>query len=406
MTWPDDLSPPAPEIAWKPSSGPMDIPPTKRKQRSWDPVFQDIPGGRMWGGTNPASSESGFPRRVRAARSTSRPAPTNCEAINLTGSPSPPSVPQITPSTPDLDVETPVCVGQLAVNALVLDPVAYLTPQDPGSTEPEWASVHLRHEHNDAAEQGSSETIHIVTPRSRGPNGEAVQGEAFGVVEQKAVTTLWPMLAKQLIRLDGKVRRGVSNVSSSSTHQQCIQLPILPLQILVYTINGNVSEVGNYLRHNGLFLDRPSPPYDLQRLSKCHYHNPHIPSPYGRSRALPAASRVGDSSQPQNTPGRRNTITSPVLGSVDVQISQVDDWLKSLKSGEELAETVPCVGILAPRSDAPVQDDATQSARRPSSTFPELPAVMDNSTNLEEYGHASCNDAQPGAEGRKLHSIF
>lgn len=336
----------------------------------------------------------------------------NCGVIDLTGSPSTPSspsLPQITPLSPDLYMETPVCVGQLTVNALVLDPVAYLSPRNPGSAEDEWATVHLRHEHNDVAEQGGSETIHIVTPRSRGSNGKA-----FGVLEQKAVTTLWPMLGKRLIRLEGKVRRGVSNISPSSTQHQNMQLPILPLQMLVYTATGNVPEVGNYLRHNGLFLDRPSPFCDFQELSNRHYLNPHNPLPlHGSSRPLLAASLAGDSSQPQNTARRWNTIPSPVLESVEVQISQVDEWLNSLKSGEELAETVPCVGIrqVAPLSDVPDHDNAAQNARRPLSGFTELPATLDNFRDLEKdldltRRYVSRDDAQPGAEGQKSHSMF
>ncbi|KZP31164.1 hypothetical protein FIBSPDRAFT_724894 [Athelia psychrophila] len=262
---------------------------------------------------------------------------TNRQVIDLTRSPSPPSpsARQITPlpsALPlDLPPKTPVCIGQLTVTALVLYPVPYLSPHDPGSVEAEWATVHLRHEHN-PTKQGGSETIHIVTPRSRAPNGEAVQGEAFGVVEQKVATSLGPMLGKGLIRLDGKVRRGVPN------------LPILPLQLLVYTPKGNIPVVGNYLHQNGLFLDHPSPPYDLQRLANYHYHNPHNPPPGGHSRALLAANRVGYSNQPGNAAGRWNT---PIVSgkSVEVQRSQVDELFKSLKDGEELAETEPCFEV-------------------------------------------------------------
>ncbi len=44
------------------------------------------------------------------------------------------------------------------------------------------------------------------------PSGEIVQGENFGVVEQKAANVLGPMLGKGLIRVDAKVRRAVPNV--------------------------------------------------------------------------------------------------------------------------------------------------------------------------------------------------
>jgi hypothetical protein len=146
------------------------------------------------------------------------PASTNRHIIDLTGSPSPPppAVRQLAPSTSnlphDLPPKTPVCIGQLTVTALVLYPVTYLRQQEPGPGDAEWATVQLRYEHN-PNKPGGSETIHIMTPRSRAPNGEAVQGEGFGVVEQKVATSLGPMLGKGLIRLDGKVRKGMPNVS-------------------------------------------------------------------------------------------------------------------------------------------------------------------------------------------------
>lgn len=169
---------------------------------------------------------NGRPARIPSATLHSSPAPssptvsvsTNRQVIDLTRSPSPPSpvARQMTPSIstlpPDLPPKTPVCIGQLTVTALVLYPVPYLSPQEASSGDAEWATVHLRYEHN-PTKQGGSETIHIVTPRSRAPNGEAIQGEAFGVVEQKVATSLGPMLGKGLIRLDGKVRKGLPNVS-------------------------------------------------------------------------------------------------------------------------------------------------------------------------------------------------
>lgn len=156
-----------------------------------------------------------------AVLSQSPPASANPQVIDLTGSPSPPPINgqqhrQMTPSLSGLPNElppkTPVCIGQLTVTALVLYPVPYLRPQEPGSGDAEWATVQLRYEHN-PNKPGGSETIHIMTPRSRAPNGEAVQGEGFGVVEQKVATSLGPMLGKGLIRLDGKVRKGMPNVS-------------------------------------------------------------------------------------------------------------------------------------------------------------------------------------------------
>lgn len=108
--------------------------------------------------------------------------------------------------------------------------------------------------------------------------------------------------------------------------------------MLVYTPKGNIPVVGNYLHQCGLLLDHPSPPYDVQRLSNYHYFNPHNPPPGGHRSSF-GAGRVAYG--PPGNVGRWNT--PAVSGkSVEVQRSQVDELFKSLKSGEELAETEPC----------------------------------------------------------------
>lgn len=136
------------------------------------------------------------------------------QVIDLTGSPSPPPpVVSRQPSQPplpaDLAPKTPVCIGQLTVTALVLYPVNYLQPQNPGETE--WVYVKLQYEHN-PAKTTSKETINIKTPSVKGSNGESMAGEVFGVVEQKVADLLGPMLGKGLIRLDAKIRKGTGNV--------------------------------------------------------------------------------------------------------------------------------------------------------------------------------------------------
>ncbi|KAJ7630768.1 SNF2 family N-terminal domain-containing protein [Roridomyces roridus] len=256
--------------------------------------------------------------------------PAQSRVIDLTGSPSPPPsmmapppsmVPppsmmqQPLPSLPaELSPKTPVCIGQLGVTALVLYPVPYLLPTNP--MQEEWALVHLQYEHK-PDKPGGAETIHIKTRQGRSPTGEQLFGEAFGVVEQKVATALGPMLGKALIRLEAKVRKGPPN------------LPILPLQMLVSTPKGNIPIVGKYLRDCGLLLDHPSPPYEIHRLQ--HYWNPHNP-PLGGHRAN---NRLYP---PVNNAGRWST--QQVAGkSVEVQRSQVDELFKSLKGGDELAET-------------------------------------------------------------------
>ncbi|CAK5264607.1 unnamed protein product [Mycena citricolor] len=244
--------------------------------------------------------------------------------IDLTTSPSPPPpLMNGPPNLPaDLPPKTPVCIGQLGVTALVLYPTQYLLPSS--NMHEEWAPVRLQYEHSPTKPVGSTETIHIKAPQGRGANGEQLMGEAFGVVEQKVASALGPMLGKGLIRLDAKIDYPFS------------QLPILPLQMLVYTPKGNIPVVGNYLHQCGLLLDHPSPPYDMFRIlgQNQHYHNPHNPPPGGhrpqQARPFVQQSNMSRWSTPQ------------VSGkSVEVQRSQVDELFQSLKSGDELMETEP-----------------------------------------------------------------
>ncbi|KAI0785070.1 P-loop containing nucleoside triphosphate hydrolase protein [Abortiporus biennis] len=254
------------------------------------------------------------------------------QIIDLTNSPSPPPTQSSSqsmsgPLPDELPPKTPVCIGQLTVTALVLYPIGYLQPIPTGCLDSEWAPIRLSYEHN-ANKPGAQETIHIRTPNTSTSTGQNVPGENFGVVEQKVATILGPMLGKGLIRLDGRVRRGQPN------------LPILPLQLLVFTPKGNIPVVSNYLYQNGLFLDHPCLQSDILRLSKQYYCNPHNPPPGGFCRnTYPSMSKVGYSGPGGSSSGRWS---APVSGkSVEVQRSQVDELFKSLRDGDELLETDP-----------------------------------------------------------------
>ncbi|EPT01479.1 hypothetical protein FOMPIDRAFT_1120060 [Fomitopsis schrenkii] len=294
--------------------------------------------------TGPSSSTAFFPDRTKpgttqyspiAAPSPSRRGLENSngssrQVIDLTSSPSPPpSAPHFVETQqgnlpPDLPPKTPVCIGQLAVTALVLYPIPYLLAQE--HVESEWAPVRLTYEHTPHKAAGS-ETIHIKTPSSKSASGEVVQGESFAFVEQKAATYLGPMLGKGLIRLDAKIRRGMPN------------LPILPLQLLVYTPKGNIPVVGGYLQQYGLLLDHPTLPGDIQRVMSQFYYNPHNPPPGGHNRNNQAG-RLGYSGPGGSNMGR--WAGPGVSGkSVEIQRSQVDELFKSLRDGEELQETEP-----------------------------------------------------------------
>jgi SWI/SNF-related matrix-associated actin-dependent regulator of chromatin subfamily A3 len=137
------------------------------------------------------------------------------QVIDLTDSPSPPpsgaSCYASQPPLPDeLPPKTPVCIGQLTVTALIIYPVPYISPQ---TAADEWASVRLQYDSMPSKVTGK-ETIHIRTPTARGPNGENISGDVFGVVEQKVADFLGPMLGKGLIRLDAKIRKASGNVRS------------------------------------------------------------------------------------------------------------------------------------------------------------------------------------------------
>ncbi|TDL28201.1 hypothetical protein BD410DRAFT_824903 [Rickenella mellea] len=306
----------------------------------------------------PSNSSAFFPSRTQSiARSPSvssipavDPQPQKRQIIDLTSSPSPPppsivqqlppprpplpSIPVVNGLSPEIPPKTPVCIGQLTVTALVLYPIAYLQTQPPqpgvNPVSTEWALVRLQYDATSKARNPSAEeTIQIKTPQVKTLTGEVQGGESFGVVEQKVATVLGPMLAKGLIRLDAKVRRGVPN------------LPILPLQMLVHTPKGNVPIVSGYLQQSGLLLDHPSPCFDLSRLPHLLYFNPHNPPPGGHARNLLGQNRFGYSGA-----GGNRWSTPAVAGkSVEVQRSQVDEMFKSLKSGDDLEETEPTADV-------------------------------------------------------------
>ena len=115
------------------------------------------------------------------------------------------------------------------------------------------------------------------------------------------------------------------------------KLPILSLQMLVYTPKGNVPVVGNYLKQCNLFLGEPSLSYGMQRLANYHYFNPHTPSG-GRDDIIMAFNSL---TSPERDHSRW---TTPIINgkNIDVQRSQVDELFKSLKDEDGLVETEPC----------------------------------------------------------------
>jgi len=135
------------------------------------------------------------------------------QVVDLT-SRSPSLEPQVRSLPPQLPPKTSVCIGQLSAAALILYPVNYLNPDGEQSvgSEKEWAPVRLSYKHGLSGASGGG-TINIGTPTSRGTLGEQLGGEDFGVVEQKVVNVVGPMLGKGMVRLEAKIRKGLPNVS-------------------------------------------------------------------------------------------------------------------------------------------------------------------------------------------------
>lgn len=165
--------------------------------------------------------------------------PSSNQIIDLTTSPSPPPMPNISqhamntsgpnfnpPQPPQpsqglrpgmlpMPPKTPVCIGQLQATALILYPISYLQAQGTNDYrfDPEWASVRLKYDAElKRTNPNAEETIHIKTPGGRNAAGEVTEGETFGVVEQRIATYLGPLMGRGLIRLDAKVRVGAPNV--------------------------------------------------------------------------------------------------------------------------------------------------------------------------------------------------
>ncbi|KAG8866814.1 hypothetical protein FRB97_003736, partial [Tulasnella sp. 331] len=217
-----------------------------------------------------------------------------------------------------------ICIGELQVTALVLYPIAYLVSAPTPIPREEYVSVRLIY---DAAVKKRSrvneETIRITAPTLKGPGGDQIGGEDFGVVEQRVANVLGPLMSKVLIRVSATIRRAAPNS------------PILSLRILIFTPKGNVNAVSQFLQNASLFLDHPSVPYDpSQHRDSPEYHNPHNPPPGGFRNAN--LTHAGSSA------GNPRWNQAAVAGkSVEVQRSQVDEVFNSLRSGEDLPETEP-----------------------------------------------------------------
>lgn len=112
-----------------------------------------------------------------------------------------------------------ICIGELQVTALVLYPIPYLVNAPTSVPREEYVSVRLIY---DAAVKKRSrvneETIRITAPTLKGPGGEQIGGEDFGVVEQRVANVLGPLMSKVLIRVSATIRRAAPNVSDAACY--------------------------------------------------------------------------------------------------------------------------------------------------------------------------------------------
>jgi hypothetical protein len=234
-TTPALATPAAPAFAATPSNGTQNAwaqPGTQYTQWAQPQAYAQYPppGGypAAYGAPYYAPPPAGYPTSAYSAQ----PPQTNTwvmgvqknGAIDLTATPSPPSnAPTPTPSTSTSvpapvkhDGRTVMCIGELAVTALILYPIRYLAPSNTASestpasaTMPATCTVKLRY---DASKKrigsaGGDQTINISSPTTA-----AGPGEDFGVVDQKAANVLAPLMERGLIRLEAKVFKGSENV--------------------------------------------------------------------------------------------------------------------------------------------------------------------------------------------------
>ena len=115
----------------------------------------------------------------------------------------------------DLPSMAPVCIGELAANALIQDQADYLIVDGErlsSDSEEEWMPVSLIYEHGPSEMQ---DTICIRTPASAGSKVELPRDEPLGVVEQKIASKLGPMLGRGSIRVEARIHKESLNVSSN-----------------------------------------------------------------------------------------------------------------------------------------------------------------------------------------------
>lgn len=112
---------------------------------------------------------------------------------------------------------------------------------------------------------------------------------------------------------------------------------MLPLNLLLFTLEHNVQLVSNTLHGSNLFLDHPAS-YDPDKHSGYLYRNPHNPAPG-------VSGRASERKRTQMTNGLQGIgigySGDRVMKTVEVQREQVKNVFDNLKSGMDLEELEP-----------------------------------------------------------------
>lgn len=222
-----------------------------------------------------------------------RPSPAIIDLTRETTTPSPSPTPQPFFLTQSLVLDdsfsptTAILIGQINVQALVLNPVPYIIQHPTHTVLPngqvlsaagqDYVPVKLRITTDDP----DAHDILIYTP-SQLRNGSSVAPDNFAVVEKKVSARLQPLMSKRAIKLEAMIKtvQNGSNVCILRLHERgkCLDFQILvaSLVVLVFTAKGNVSQIAEALLKYGLILERPGIMWkNVLNSDNLIYHNPH-----------------------------------------------------------------------------------------------------------------------------------
>jgi hypothetical protein len=112
-----------------------------------------------------------------------------------------------------------------------------------------------------------------------------------------------------------------------------LEVLVVPLSVLVFTVKGNVSAIADKLRGHGLILERPGGMWEtVFKMDTVIYHNPHD--------GLPMLNKLSPS------PSVSSRWSTPVATkNVEVQRNAAEAAFETLRGEEDLMETYPGQGL-------------------------------------------------------------